>query len=460
MFKTILQWLFLITVMLAPLPFASNRPWSWSLLCALVGVLVIGEAINTLISRSSHQQFIKRIAPGFIMFTVVSAWIVFQTMSGMSDDIAHPLFSEASALIGAPSLSAMSVDPNAGMMALMRLLTYAGVFWLAARLCRDKDFASTTLRVFVTISGVYALYGLIVFFLDLNMILWFEKWAYHGVLTSTFINRNTYATFAGLGVLASITLGFELISRKLHHDLSYRETVKVFLDEVFAKAWMPFLCLLLTATALLLTHSRGGFLSTSLAILVLLLALSYARIIPRKISYVITGLVLFSSIFAFSMSGDIVTKRLEHTSFETSLRDEVYSQTIEAINLNPLLGTGYGTYEKAFMAYKTVDIFQLNWDKAHNSYLELAMELGIPATVILCAIFLWLSGVFFYGLIRRRRKKMYAALGLAATALVAAHAMVDFSLQIPGFTVSYALIAGLAWSQSWPTRRTQKSKEA
>ena len=87
------------------------------------------------------------------------------------------------------------------------------------------------------------------------------------------------------------------------------------------------------------------------------------------------------------------------------------------------------------------------------------MELGIPATIVFCTIFLWLMGVYLYGLIKRRRKKYYAALGLAATVLVAAHAMVDFSLQIPGFTVLYALIAGLTWSQSWPTRRSRKSIE-
>ena len=457
MLRKILQWLFLATVMLAPLPFASNRPWSWSLLATLVGILVVAEALSSYSTSTSQNQFLKRIAPGLMMFIAISLWVLLQTITGMPDGFAHPLFLEASTLIGTSSLFALSVDPNAGMTAFMRLLTYAGVFWLATRFCRDADFAATTLRVFVTISGVYALYGLMVFFLDLKMILWFEKWAYQNDLTSTFVNRNTYATFAGLGVLSSIALGFELISRKLHQNLGYKETIRVFLDEAFTKAWMPFLCLLLTLTALFLTHSRGGFLSTSMAVLVLLLALSYAKVIPRKISYFITGLVVLGSIFAFSMSGDIVIKRLEHTSFASSIRDEVYTQTIEAINANPVLGTGYGTYEQAFMAYKTLDLIQSNWDKAHNSYLELAMELGIPATIVFCTIFLWLMGIYLYGLMRRRRNKFYAALGLAATALVAAHAIVDFSLQIPGLTVAYTLIAGLAWSQSWPTRRTRKS---
>ena len=80
------------------------------------------------------------------------------------------------------------------------------------------------------------------------------------------------------------------------------------------------------------------------------------------------------------------------------------------------------------------------------------MELGIPATAVIVALFLWLSGVFLHGLTRRRRRKVYVVIGLSATVLGAAHALVDFSLQIPGFTVGYALLMGLAWAQSWTTR--------
>jgi len=105
------------------------------------------------------------------------------------------------------------------------------------------------------------------------------------------------------------------------------------------------------------------------------------------------------------------------------------------------------------MPYKTFALTFAGWDKAHNSYLELAFEIGIPATIAIVGIFFWLVGVFIFGLVRRRRRRVFAAMGLSITALVGVHALFDFSLQIPGFTVCYVMLASIAWAQSWPTPR-------
>jgi O-antigen ligase len=446
---------FLATILLAPLPFASNRPWSWSLLACLTGLLLVAGAFIDHQERTSLSQFLRRISPGLVLWLGVAAWIVFQSLSEIGADLAHPLFAEASALIGTPSLSSISVDPYATRTALMRFLTYGGVFWIAARLCQDADAAANVLKAFVVAVGIYAVYGLVIFFLDLKMILWFDKWAYEKDLTSTFVNRNSFATFAGLGVLASVALTFDVIGRRLEGHLNIREVLREFFEAVFSTAWLPFLCFLVTATALLLSHSRGGFLSTTLALVVLLLTLAYIRRLPGKFGLAIVAIVAAGSLFALSMSGDLVVRRLQDTSLEREARDEVYARVIEAVEANPNLGTGYGTFESAFMPYKTRYLAGATWDKAHNSYLELAMELGIPATLSVLLVFAWLAGSFLYGLVRRRRRRIYPALGLAALVLVAAHATVDFSLQIPGFTVCYAMLAGMAWAQSWPTRRRE-----
>lgn len=444
---------FLAVVLLAPLPFASNRPWSWSLLAALTGLLLVVDAVVDHQNRTPVSQFLRRVAPGLVLWLGVASWMVFQSVSGVGGDLAHPLFAEAGALIGAPALSAISVDPHATLTSLMRFLTYGGVFWIAARFCQDADIAAKVLKAFVVAVGVYALYGLIVFFLDLRTILWFDKWAYQTDLTSTFVNRNTFATFAGLGVLASVALTFDLIGRRLEGHRNMREVLREFFEAVFSTAWLPFLCFLVIATALLLSHSRGGFLSTALALVVLLLALSYVRRLPGKFGFAVISIVAAGSLFTLSMSGDLTVQRLQNTSLDREIRGEVYARVIDAVQANPNLGTGYGSFESAFMVYKTRDLAGAAWDKAHNSYLELAMELGIPATLAILLVFAWLTGVFLYGLVLRRRRRVYPALGLAALILVAAHATVDFSLQIPGFTVCYAMLTGMAWAQSWPTRQ-------
>ena len=444
---------FLSVVLLAPLPFASNRPWSWSLLSALIGALMIMEALTTGDRSEVLRRFLIRMAPGLVLIGVVATWAWLQTVTGLPAEIVHPLWLDAATVIGHPVEPVISLDPEATRTALMRLLAYAGVFWVAARFCRDAANAALVLRAFVAASGGYALYGLVLYFADIEMILWFEKWAYKADLTSTFVNRNSYATFAGLGLIASVALIFDQIGERLRGPLAGRQVARISLELMFSEAWLPLLAMLFTATAVLLTHSRGGALSTGLALFVLLVLLIRTDMVPRKIGYGFLAVSLLVSAFAFTMSGDLVVERLRRTTLESSIRDELFARVIEAVEANPLWGAGYGTFETAFKAFKTPELSYANWDKAHNSYLELAFELGLPATAVIVLVFAWLAGVCAAGLIRRRRRQTYAAVGLSATVLVAAHASVDFSLQIPGFTVSYALLLGLAWAQSWPTRR-------
>jgi O-antigen ligase len=197
-------------------------------------------------------------------------------------------------------------------------------------------------------------------------------------------------------------------------------------------------------------------LATSFGLLVLFGALFYMKSIPRKLGFFFAGLAVAGSIFVFTLSSDIVVKRLKDTTFETSLRDDLYGKVIEGIETNPWLGTGYGTFRQAFMAYKNPDLSEGNWDKAHNSYLELAMELGVPATAAIIGAFAWVGSICLLGLYRRRRRRIFSAVGLAATAQVAGHSLVDFSLQIPGFVACYALLMGMAWSQSWPSRNARR----
>src|SRR5690606_9048480 len=62
-----------------------------------------------------------------------------------------------------------------------------------------------------------------------------------------------------------------------------------------------------------------------------------------------------------------------------------YRATWEAIADRPLLGTGYGTYPDAFKAYNRPDTGTYFLDKAHNTYLQVIMELGWPAAAALYA---------------------------------------------------------------------------
>jgi O-antigen ligase len=155
----------------------------------------------------------------------------------------------------------------------------------------------------------------------------------------------------------------------------------------------------------------------------------------------------------FSLSGDDLTTRLDARESGKSSRGDVYALVVRAIGDAPLLGTGYGSFPDVFPIYRDDSIRGTNtWRRAHNTYLENTLELGIPAAIALFAAIGTCAGYCWLGILRRRRNWVFPSIGVATTALVAAHSSIDFSLQIPAISIGYAFLLGLACAQSFPTR--------
>jgi O-antigen ligase len=445
-------WVFVITVLLAPLPFASNRPWSWSLLSSLIGILLILESIFNPVELHKHRIFIRRMAFGICIWFIVVMWSFIQQCSLFPSDWAHPLYREVQHLTGREVSSIISLNADQTRESLMRFLAYGGVFWLGSRFCMRREFADNALSAFMIGVISYAIYGLLMYFSGIEKILWFEKWAYRGDLVSTFVNRNTFATFLGLGILCCLSLMMHWrIAVSDHH---VKRDALFFIPIVSNWRLMGALLILMVLfTALLLTHSRAGFLSTVIGAGVLILISRITEGGKKQGFKYIILLVLGFGVYVFYISGDFLVSRIRNTFSGVLLRDDVYAQVLIAILENPIFGYGYGSFEYAFMAFKTPEISRLNWNYAHNTYLELAFELGVPVIAAIIIFFAWLMFVYARGLKIRRRGRYFPMLGIGSCILVGVHSIFDFSLQIPGLTVSYALIAGMTWAQSWPRRR-------
>jgi O-antigen ligase len=67
-----------------------------------------------------------------------------------------------------------------------------------------------------------------------------------------------------------------------------------------------------------------------------------------------------------------------------SERLNVYRITADLIRERPLVGTGWGTFDDAFKTARGESVPKF-YDKAHNIYLESALELGVPAAALLAA---------------------------------------------------------------------------
>lgn len=439
----------LAVVALAPLPFASNRPWSWSALSLLVGLLLVLWAVAAMRDPDAVGESWRRVRPFVLAFAVVVAWIVAQASSLTPQSWHHPLWQQAAAALETPLDGAISIDPRQTLAALMRLLAYAGVFWLGWQLGGAPDRGRRIVWTVALAGFAYSLYGLIVELGGLDSILWYKRWAYVDSLTSTFVNRNSFATYAGLALLATLGLLLHEVDRGARGGLLSRSGLRWMLEGVAGRPGLLVVMALVTGSALLLTDSRGGLVS----VLVGLAALSVAWAAhpgSRPIPAVVTaGAIGLFALAIVTLSGEVAVERLERTLVAPDERSAVYALVVRGIRENPLLGTGYGTFESAFPLIRDTSIRgNFVYDKAHNTYLEFAFEAGVPAFALMMAVLVGLTWLCVRGVWTRRQDRFFPCVGVAVTALVATHALVDFSLQIPAVAVTYVLLLGVACAQS------------
>ncbi|WP_181850531.1 O-antigen ligase [Thalassospira xiamenensis] len=440
----------LALIAIAPLPFGSNRPWAWSSLSLWVGILVLLDAVAAFADPvRGESRFMKRIAIPAVLFIPVVIWIVIQATPDILPAAAHPMWGEAAAQLGRDMAAYVSIDPELTRDALMVLLAYAGVFWLAARYGRDRGNAVTMFKFFVAVSIFYAIYGLIVFFGGWETILWYEKAAYKGNLTSTFINRNSYATYAAVGLIASVTMLASMLARDARSDADVREIIRRMAEGALAKAWLPMLGLMTNGTALMLTHSRAGFASGLIGIFAAVVGLLFSRTLPRKIAiWSIAGLVCLS-VAGYGLSGDILEQRFDRTEADQVVRFAVYDRVVEAIRLAPITGYGYGTFEPGFHRFKQKSIGWATWDLAHNSYLDFGFGAGVIALLLCLIVFIVIGSKNVSGIVRRHRDQIYPITAFGVCLTVAAHSFWDFSVQIPAMGICFLFLLGLGWGQSY-----------
>ena len=436
----------LLLVVLAPLPLGSNREWSWSLCMVVIGVLTLLWALSHLRGEPPPRIFMHWSIPG--LFLLACAWAFLQQAGWTPAAWHHPLWSMTAGLPGADLPGRVSLSPEDTMTALMRLLGYGLVFFLALQFGRDRARAQAMFGWLALAGLAYAVFGLFVYWGGYHPDWLFgERLLAHDV-RSTFINRNHFATWQGLAMLCAMAWFYHRMAKpevKPYAVPQDRETRTV---EFILKAWKPMTALLLMVTALVLTHSRGGFVATLCGTIVLMVLLDRRVSSRSTLSRVTVGTALAVASIAFYLTSELLLDRINRTDITTEARMEVFANVERAIGDNPVLGFGYGTFADSFRLYDQVED-TVQYDRAHNTWLENAFELGVPAALALYLALGGLAVTCWRGVARRYRDWVFPATGAAASVLVGVHATVDFSLQLPAVAILYATIMGVGVAQSY-----------
>ena len=443
----------LAVVCLSPLPFASNRPWSWNLLALLVFIIVGVFAVKAYSNKDFNIFPVEKIKYITLLFLSVVGWSAIQIMPLPFGSA--PLWQITAETLNVDAFNTISIDHYQTITAITKLLTYGVIFLLAVNLGQSSSRSSKVFKALAYTGGLYAFYGLYIQISGANSILGYERWAYTDFVTSTFVNRNSYATFAGMGIIISTGLFLSKLFRN-SNGLKGKRFYKKLIDNFFENSYMYLILSMLILAALLLTASRAGLVSTFIGLIVLItFFISKKSSSKHNKTWAFSLILLIVSSFAITINlgGDNTFKRM-HKIEDDNGRQAIYKATVDAIETNPITGTGYGTFEQAFHPYidANFSFYHANVSKAHSTYLELAMELGIPAAVALITVILLIVWRCIQGIGDRKKNSIYPIVGVAISVLIGVHAIVDFSIQIPAVAATYSLIMGVCFAQSFSSK--------
>lgn len=474
--KQFLNMLFLafaFMLVLAPLPLGSNRMWSASLLALWTNVLLLVFLAvwvwqKQLVQTPMHGSLIA----ATLLLALVVIWVLVQISSWTPAAWHHPLWQEAERVLQQQGFreaasGAIALDSGAAIEHLVRLLGYAAAFWLAYFLALDRDRANILLGIIIASGMIYAAYGFVMEAMNANLVLWYPKRAYIDNMTSTFFNRNSYAAYAGLGLLSATAFVFQ----------RWRQVWRTSMGQQVSSAsvhyffWSDFLTKLASGplvwgllplalfTALILSASRAGFASCMGGLVVLAVGMAINKRVRTGRLLLLVGSAAMLAIFLLTIGGQQLTARLNANTIAEDLpsRLNVYALTWESIKANPWLGYGLGNFDAAFRLFRDTSV--IGWfEEAHNDYLEMVMDLGFPAAMLWFAAIGLMVMRCVQGMWQRRRDGIFPVLALAVTAQEALHSIFDFSLQIPAVAMTYAAILGMGVAQSWSSKELDAAR--
>ncbi|MGA2775293.1 MAG: O-antigen ligase family protein [Candidatus Omnitrophota bacterium] len=314
-----------------------------------------------------------------------------------------------------------SIYKHDSLLALLRLFSYIGIFYLLIK-SFSGDMFRKLLGMVVIIGTVLSLYSIFQY-LDFFEHSW---WIPSQFPAASYVNHNHFAGYLELTI--PLTLGF------IFSHLAESKPKKIILT----------LAISIQAAAFILTQSRGGWLSLLIALLIMGVVLIKNK--ELKVKYFIISIILLALLFGFitfnekevlQRVGTMGSAVFKPQGLELSLegRNKIWEGALGMIKDKPLLGVGIGDFDAGFYRF-CPEGFAMRAVYAHNDYLQMAAEMGLLAPLLMLLIF---ATIISAGI---RQGEHPLLLGCAIGVLsLALHGFVDFNFHIPANMLLFSVCA-------------------
>jgi len=374
-----------------------------------------------------------------IQFTILAigcVWVIKTIVKGSTLYTSTPLDLPFLLFLGLGLLNIFtSTNAHATEREVYLVFSYVLLYFLVVQQLRTQRRIFGLAFILVLVGSGESIFGLIQYLKGATTILG-NQTPNIGTVNATYFSHNHFAGF----LLLIIPIAFGLFLGTFHLE----------------KRLFLFLLLGVMGAAFVLSLSRGGLLSLGCAgVLLLLWLILKQREQPGfwKMLVVLAVLVmLVGSVIIFVGISPIAHRSLLKTFFpnktilEGEIRLPIWRSALPLIKEFPLVGSGLGTFGFVFQRYRPPEIPQ---DRqafyAHNDYLELLIEMGIPALLLV----IWGIYRFYWYVLTayfRHDDPMLSHLaigGLTSCTAILIHSFFDFNLQIPANALLFVIILAL-----------------
>ena len=451
----------LLIVVLAPLPFGSIESWATSALeLGVAGVALLFLYRLFLFPATTRVQLSPLLLPavGFLVLMGLQIAPLPDRVLGAISPKTRELYHEALPRDAAPAVdhSPAAPAPAAGEAEpawrplsqssfatrtyLLKGVAFTLFLFLFLNAFHDARQVRLVLYALVAAGTFQAFYGVLEYLSGHQHIFLYQKRYYMDAATGTFINRNHYAAFLEMALLAALGLFLSRL-REPHAGETWRERLLALTDRRASLNLALLLGIGILAVGLVLSYSRAGIiLGMAAAGAFCLFQLRRGWSLQKTILVGVLAVAVL--VPAYGVGYWTLTGRYSLLTTELTMpggRMAVWKKTLGIVRDFPLTGTGVGTFQFVFPRYREATTTAF-YDYAHNDYLQVLSEAGLMGGLLLALGIALIAAAW-----GRRAAPMGLVLrsacgfGLLAVGL---HEMVDFSLQIPANLLAATLLAG------------------
>lgn len=372
------------------------------------------------------------------------------TLGGTASE-AQRLIAAASAVANLPPVwRPLSLSPVMTWSTLAALFVPAAILIALVRL--PDTMCELVMPLLLVTAFASALLGVLQSLSGAESALYYYEFTNRGDPVGVFANRNHQAVFLACGVLWGA-----YVYRQPPGPPDQARAIKA---AAAAVSIILFCCVLLNA-------SRSGLIALCLATIfsAMLLADRFSEVVPklngsprfpegalgattmlRGLALPVVGLFSSGLLVAlfFFQSKIPAFERVLNTGSVDELRERATPALIDMAWNNLPWGTGMGTFKRAYLVFEPDALLMPTFfNNAHNDWLQVAIEGGLPAVLLLSGALAWI-GFRLMGLWRLKGGSAKLAICVGGTlAIFAVASLVDYPLRTPWMLAVVALLIGL-----------------